>query len=142
MFVKVLVVLRGKVRKQEEEVVMLDNKEVAMPGKREVNHQEDKREDKPTLRKTRSLTRADEQHQREMEEKVKVPEEFVVFKLKLFNNSIFMFERLFKVNYYILLLLLNIIFFLLRSLSKFFLGHFKRRFQFADFLTHSFLFTF
>ena len=46
-----------------------------MPGKREVNHQEDKREDKPTLRKTRSLTRADEQHQREMEEKVKVTEE-------------------------------------------------------------------
>ena len=60
MFVKVLVVLRGKVRKKEEEVVLLDNKEVAMPGKREVNHQEDK----PTLRKTRSLTRGDEQHQR------------------------------------------------------------------------------
>ena len=75
MFVKVLVVLRGKLRKKEEEVVMLDNKEVAMPGKREVNHQEDKREDKPILRKTRSLTRADEQHQREMEEKVKVTEE-------------------------------------------------------------------
>ena len=71
VFVKVLVVLRGKVRKKEEEVVMLDNKEVAMMGKREVNHQEDK----PTLRKTRSLTRADEQHQREMEEKVKVTEE-------------------------------------------------------------------